>query len=106
VGEVDLNEQRVIFQKTLRIYKVQRTGESVAWDSDLIKALRYHMGLNQAEFADQLGVRQQTISEWETGIYAPSRATRKYLTLVAERAGFVYTAEDEAARRDIPPETT
>jgi DNA-binding transcriptional regulator YiaG len=52
--------------------------------------LRQYLGLSQAQFAEQLGVRQQTISEWETGMYAPSRATRKYLTLVAERAGFSY----------------
>jgi DNA-binding transcriptional regulator YiaG len=81
----------------VRIYRIQRTGDSVAWDSELIKALRYHMGFSQAELADKLGVRQQTISEWETGLYAPSRATRKYLTLVAEQAGFVYGVEGDSS---------
>jgi len=90
VDKLVLPEERVTFVKPVRIYKIHKSGESVDWDSDLIKSLRFHMGLSQAEFAEQLGVRQQTISEWETGIYAPSRATRKYLTLVAERAGFVY----------------
>ncbi len=90
-----LPDERVTFGKPVRIYKIRRSGESVAWDSELIKSLRYHMGLSQAEFAEKLGVRQQTISEWETGIYAPSRATRKYLTLVGERAGFVYGEGDE-----------
>ena len=31
----------------------------------MIHALRKSMGMNQSEFADVLGVRQQTISEWE-----------------------------------------
>jgi DNA-binding transcriptional regulator YiaG len=49
------------------------------------------MGLNQTAFADVLGVRQQTISEWEKGVYTPTRATAKYLARVAEEAGFTYT---------------
>ncbi len=95
VLEVALPQERVTFGKPVRIYNIRRSGESVAWNSELIKSLRYHMGLSQAEFAEKLGVRQQTISEWETGIYAPSRATRKYLTLVGERAGFVYGEGEE-----------
>jgi len=55
--------------------------------------LRRHMGLSQAELAAELGVRQQTISEWETGMYQPKRAMSKLLTLVAERAGFTYGQE-------------
>jgi DNA-binding XRE family transcriptional regulator len=39
------------------------------WDSGRVRALREHMGLTQQEMADQLGTRQQTISEWETGMY-------------------------------------
>jgi DNA-binding transcriptional regulator YiaG len=31
-------------------------------------------------------VRQQTISEWETGAYQPRGASAKLLTVVAERA--------------------
>jgi len=30
------------------------------------------------------------VSEWETSAYVPSRAMSKYLTMVAERAGFKY----------------
>ena len=29
------------------------------------------MGLTQRELADRLGTRQQTISEWELGLYQP-----------------------------------
>jgi DNA-binding transcriptional regulator YiaG len=62
------------------------------WDSERIKALREHLNMTQQEMADELGVRQQTISEWEVGLYIPRRSTQKYLSLIAERVGFKYTA--------------
>jgi len=90
VAELDLTQEWVTFRKAVVKYTVQREGGVVVWDSDLIKALRQHMGFNQAQLAEELGVRQQTISEWENGLYPPSRATCKHLSLVAERAGFKY----------------
>jgi DNA-binding XRE family transcriptional regulator len=90
VAELDLAQERVTFRKAVVKYKVQREGGVVLWNADLVKALRLHMGFNQAQLAEELGVRQQTISEWENGIYPPSRATCKHLSLVAERAGFKY----------------
>jgi len=65
------------------------------WDAESIKALREHMGLSQQALADELGMRQQTISEWETGMYRPRRSTSKYLRLIAERAGFEYRVGGE-----------
>jgi DNA-binding transcriptional regulator YiaG len=65
------------------------------WDAEKIKALREHMGLSQQALADELGTRQQTISEWETGMYKPRRSTGNYLSLVAERVGFEYTVVGE-----------
>jgi DNA-binding transcriptional regulator YiaG len=41
-------------------------------------------------------VRQQTVSEWETGAYRPRGASDRLLTIVAERAGFAYGEQDEA----------
>lgn len=63
------------------------------WDAKRIRALREHMRMTQQQMADELEVRQQTISEWETGIHKPHRSTQKTLSLVAERAGFVYEVE-------------
>ena len=94
VDDVDLDEQRVTFRKPTTDYQVQRVGDTVLWNSELIKALRLHMGLTQAEFADRLGVYQQTVSQWEKGAYEPTLATSKYLTLIAEQAGFKYGGED------------
>ena len=64
----------------------------IDWDGRRINALRKHLGLTQQELADELGTRQQTISEWETGMYKPRGASSTLLTIVAERAGFEYEA--------------
>ncbi len=40
-----------------------------------IRELRERSGLSQAAFARRLGVRQQTVSEWETGRYEPRGAS-------------------------------
>lgn len=60
------------------------------WDARKVRSLRKHMGLSQEELAGELGTRQQTISEWETGRYRPRGVSAKLLTIVAERAEFEY----------------
>ena len=59
------------------------------------------MGLTQQQLSEELGTRQQTISEWETGMYRPRGASRTLLNMIAERAGFEYgssaTGEGAAA---------
>ena len=72
------------------------------WQPGAIRALREHMGLTQREMADELEVRQQTISEWETGLHKPHRSTQKTLNMVAERAGFQY--EDSLGPIDPLPD--
>ena len=64
----------------------------IAWAGENVRALRRHLGLTQQALSDELGVRQQTISEWETGQYRPRGSAATLLTLVAERAGFAYDA--------------
>jgi DNA-binding transcriptional regulator YiaG len=93
VEDVDLDGQRVTFRKPITKPQVQRVGDTVLWNSELIKALRLHMGLTQAEFAKQLGVRQATVSEWENGVYEPTRSKSKHLELVAQMVGFAYQQE-------------
>jgi DNA-binding transcriptional regulator YiaG len=53
------------------------------------------MGLTQDELASELGTRQQTISEWETGMYQPRGMSERLLNVVAEQAGFEYTAGED-----------
>ena len=69
-------------------YKVNRS----RWDSERIQTLRRHLGLTQRELAERLGTRQQTISEWETGMYRPRGASATLLSIIAERAEFKYQA--------------
>lgn len=90
VEDLDLESEQVTFRKPGLVYNVQREGNIVLWHADLVKALRHHMGMNQAEFAHELGVRQPTVSEWETGAYEPRRSSSKLLTLIAEQADFKY----------------
>ena len=69
--------------------------ERPQWDSEHIRALRCHLGLTQRELANQLGTRQQTISEWEQGMYQPRGTSVTLLSVVAERAKFKYSAIPE-----------
>ena len=62
------------------------------WDREHIQALRHHLGLTQREMADRLGTRQQTISEWETGMYKPRGTSTTLLSIIAEQAKFEYQA--------------
>jgi DNA-binding transcriptional regulator YiaG len=64
------------------------------WDAESVRGLRRHLALTQEQLAEELGVRQQTVSEWETGAYRPRGASARLLTLVAERAEFEYDAGD------------
>ena len=65
------------------------------WDSHHIQALRKHLSMTQNQMAEKLGTRQQTISEWETGVYQPRGASATLLTMVAEQANFKYMAAPE-----------
>jgi DNA-binding transcriptional regulator YiaG len=74
--------------------------QKVKWDGAGVKALRRHMKLTQSGLADELGSRQQTISEWETGMYRPRGTSARLLTLVAEKSGFKYSAEAKKKAAD------
>ena len=70
----------------------QRRMNPPQWNSNRIRALRHHLGLTQRQMAERLGTRQQTISEWETGMYQPRGASFTLLSIVAEQAKFKYEA--------------
>lgn len=62
------------------------------WNAGSIRSLREHLDMTQQQMSEEIGTRQQTISEWETGMYRPRGGMNRLLTLVAERAGFEYQA--------------
>jgi DNA-binding transcriptional regulator YiaG len=69
------------------------------WDQHRVRALRRHLAKSQAEMAEEMGTRQQTISEWENGLYQPRGASATLLGIIAERAGFNYGAEPPPSRK-------
>lgn len=78
-------------------YKRARRKPAYGWDAAKVKALRKHLGLTQVEMSEEIGVRQQTVSEWECGVYKPRGSSAKLLHLVAERAGFAYGDGEKTA---------
>ncbi len=76
----------------------RKTTYETAWDAARVLDLRRRLGLSQQALADELGVRQQTVSEWETGAYAPRGASRRVLRMVAEQAAD-YTPSGVPRRR-------
>jgi DNA-binding transcriptional regulator YiaG len=82
----------------VKSFVTKKTPEQQArWDDKSIQALRGHLGLTQTEFSEQLGTRQQTISEWETGMYQPRGASAKLLSIIAEKARFKYDASPKTS---------
>ncbi|MDY7018808.1 MAG: helix-turn-helix domain-containing protein [Chloroflexota bacterium] len=70
-------------------------GRKKVWDKEKVHSLRIHLGVTQVELAQELGVRQQTISDWEQGIYQPRGASSTLLSIIAERSDFKYKADKE-----------
>jgi DNA-binding transcriptional regulator YiaG len=66
--------------------------ERPRWDKERVQSLRRHLGLTQQELAKQMGTRQHTISDWETGMYMPRGASATLLSMLAEKANFKYDA--------------
>jgi DNA-binding transcriptional regulator YiaG len=65
------------------------------WNYQSIRALRKHLGLTQSALASELGTRQQTISDWEIGMYEPRGTSVKLLNIIAERASFYQVSSSD-----------
>jgi DNA-binding transcriptional regulator YiaG len=75
------------------------------WDAYSIRELRRHLEMTQQEMSDALGVRQQTISDWELGYHQPRGGMSRLLSIVAERAGYYdITPDSESLEPDAPSE--
>ena len=94
VKAVDLVQQTVTFKTFKATYNIQRKGGEITWDAAAIKALRAYQGLSQEQFANELGVRRETVSEWENSKYEPDRSKCKLLSLLAKQANFPEPSAD------------
>ena len=83
------------FRKFESQYQIQQKDGKIIWQQDAIRALRKHMSLTQMEFAEEMGVRRQTVSEWENGVYEPDRSTSKFFELLAKHAQFEIPPPEE-----------
>lgn len=97
VTAIDIESGQITFSRPKLEYEVVKVDGHVQWTGELIEGLRRHLGMTQIELAKTLGVRQQTVSEWERGLYEPRRAMSRYLNMVAEQANFVYQIKDNDA---------
>ena len=73
--------------------KSRKSERSIDRDAESVHSLREHIGLTQQQMAERLGVRQQTISEWENQAYKPRGASVTLLRIVTEDSGFSYKAD-------------
>jgi len=64
------------------------------WNSNSIRALRRHLEMSQQQMSEELGIRQQTVSDWELGYHRPRGGMARLLTIVAERADFSYRTDE------------
>jgi len=90
VDAVAVDESWVVFRPARITYRITPRRRRPGWSGEQVKALREFAGWSQQQLADQLGMRQQTISEWETGKYRPRRSTSVLLEFIAEQVGFPY----------------
>lgn len=80
-----------------RPYRFRRRPDP--WTAERVQSLRRRLGLSQAAFAEEMGVRQQTVSEWETGRYQPRGASVRLLGMLAESA----EPTESPATGELPP---
>ena len=73
------------------------------WTKEKVLELRLSLGLTQKEFAELLGCRQQTVSEWEVGVYEPANAYGKLLDQTSRQISLSRPLRESSAVVRGPP---
>lgn len=75
-------------------YRITNRAHLRTWSAADIKDLRSYAGWTQLRLADEVGVTQPTVADWERGAYRASGASLAMLTVLANSLGFFQTAVD------------
>lgn len=70
------------------------------WGAGSTRALRRHLGFTQREMGAHLGIRQQTISDWERGKFEPRGGSITLLEWVSREHSFTYHEPTPIQRED------
>ena len=73
--------------------------ERADWNGEDVRRLRERLGVSQGRLAALLGVRQQTVSDWELNLHAPQGASRRLLSMVAEERAPYHTSRRPPEQR-------
>jgi DNA-binding transcriptional regulator YiaG len=68
------------------------------WNKMDVMVFRRELGMNQRQFAEFIGTRVATISEWESGTKKPSPMACKLMTLLKEKREAEIAAEKGAKK--------
>jgi DNA-binding XRE family transcriptional regulator len=78
------------------------TEEPGEWTPGRIKQMRKNLGVSQGELARRMGVRQATVSDWETGKQSPSPMARRLLDRIS--GGTIPPADKDNGSISTAPE--
>ena len=71
------------------------------WNASSIKSLRKTLKMSQSDFSKKLGIRQQTVSEWETCAYIPRGGSLTLLNMIAENIEASLFQDNENISRKV-----
>jgi DNA-binding transcriptional regulator YiaG len=95
IDDVDFENKTVTFRPERISYRLTPVRKPQSWSGAQVKALREFAGWSQQELADRMAVRQQTISDWETGQHIARRSMGRLLELIAREIDFPYVVDTE-----------
>ena len=108
-GEVDLTLEQLAGYQRRAAAIVLRDAKEV--DGAVVKYARRALGMKQADLAEQIGCRAETLSRWETGDQTMPRAEQLAIVAVLDAVGVAGSLEayleQESGRPsktfDVPP---
>jgi transcriptional regulator with XRE-family HTH domain len=89
-------------QELLLSYRVASKPQKITELAERIRDVRLELGLNQTEFAAEVGVSSSTCSQWENGTFAPRKALLERISRVVPEKHKAYFLEYKRPKRRQP----